>query len=143
MLKIIISSMLVLSVLTIETWAQGMCVPPEFKVKTVQGKIIGTSSKGEEPIEGILVELRKKDDLGPITAKLTTGEDGHFKFTNIRPGRYVVVATHPLFVSFIYRLIVNKHLKKEISKQEIVIDLGVDNYKACGGGFAELREKQP
>jgi hypothetical protein len=56
----------------------------------------GVKSGSDTGIPGVLVTLSGIDDLGnPVTLQRTTGADGSFLFTPLRPGTYSIVESQP------------------------------------------------
>ncbi len=74
----------------------------ELKPATLSGYVYldpdnnGIKEAGEIGIGGVTVTLTGMDDQGtPITMVQTTGADGSYSFSGLRPGTYVITETHP------------------------------------------------
>jgi hypothetical protein len=75
----------------------------EFKGRILSGVVFRDlnndgiqAATGEPGIAGVTVRLTGTDDLGhPVTLTKTTGADGSYAFTNLRPGTYAVREVQP------------------------------------------------
>ncbi|RKY11795.1 MAG: hypothetical protein DRP82_07210 [Planctomycetota bacterium] len=63
------------------------------RVKVRPGAIRGVVLIGRESVEGVAVQLMRENEKEPL-ATTTTGRRGRYEFTNLEPGRYVVVVRH-------------------------------------------------
>jgi hypothetical protein len=100
------------------------------------------SNKGEEPVPGALVSLKKGSSIDPVIAKQPVTSDGTFSFDGLRPGRYVLVVSASGFADFYLALDLTRS-KGKADQKEIVVIMDVDFKKHCNGGSAELRVKRP
>src|SRR6266436_3581020 len=56
----------------------------------------GLRDSGDQPIAGTTITLTGSNDLGtPVNLTTTTGADGSYQFTNLRPGTYTLTETQP------------------------------------------------
>jgi uncharacterized repeat protein (TIGR01451 family) len=55
----------------------------------------GSKDAGESGIAGVTVTLTGTNDLGPVNLTTTTGADGSYQFSNLRPGTYTITETQP------------------------------------------------
>ena len=56
----------------------------------------GVKESGEAPIAGVTITITGTDDLGAaVSATTTTGADGSYSFTNLRPGTYTASESQP------------------------------------------------
>jgi hypothetical protein len=129
-----------LSLLAVETIAQGVCVPRRLDVASIHGRAIRTSSKGEEPLDEVSLVLRKKASDGLVVATATTDSSGRFYLGKVRDGDYVLVAERALYIRFLFPVRVRRPRIPSVPQKEIIINLGADYNDSCGGGFAELRK---
>ncbi len=140
MLRVLLAISL-LSGIASQAFGFDTCVPPELKVASIHGKVIRTYSKGEEPLKGATITVRKGESTGAIVAKATADAEGNFTFRKIPRGKYSLVVERNLFITFIFRVQVDK-ASKTPTPDAITINLGVDHNASCGGGYAEIRGRQ-
>jgi uncharacterized repeat protein (TIGR01451 family) len=55
----------------------------------------GVMDAGDKGISGVTVTLTGTSDQGPVIMPATTGTDGSYSFTNLRPGTYTVTESPP------------------------------------------------
>ena len=71
-------------------------------LRTISGVVVEDTDEdgeGEEPIEGVTIQVRTRGASNVLIAETTTGPDGSFSFL-VPPGRYRVVEVQPAgFVS--------------------------------------------
>jgi hypothetical protein len=79
------------------TWDAGILAQSSISgIVYVDPNNNGVVDPGETRIPGVTVRLTGTDDLGnPVDRTTTTGPDGQYRFTGLRPGRYGVVETQP------------------------------------------------
>ncbi|HEX8491451.1 MAG TPA: carboxypeptidase-like regulatory domain-containing protein [Pyrinomonadaceae bacterium] len=123
--------------------AQGVCVREMLTVSSISGKVVSQFNSGEAPLYDIAVELLEdRRDKKRVIAKMTTGNDGVFNLRKIKPGSYILrVSYKGVLAPYDDRIRVVSSKGKE-SKSEIVVTLGADFNKPCGGTYAELRKKK-
>ena len=119
-----------------------ICVADVLKVRSVAGRVVMQSNKGEEPLPRALVSLKKGSSIDPVIAKQAVTSDGTFSFDGLRSGRYVLVVSAPGFADF-YLALDLKGSKGKADQKEIVVIMDVDFKRHCNGGSAELRVKRP
>ena len=123
--------------------AQGICVREMLTVSSISGKVVGQLKSGEAPLYDITVELLEdRRDKKRVIAKVTTGNDGVFNLRKIKPGSYILRVSYKDFLApYDGRIRVVPSKGKE-SKSEIVVTLGADFIRPCGGTYVELRNKK-
>jgi hypothetical protein len=125
-----------------QAFAQGLCVHKELEVSLVSGRVIMQLEKGESPLPQASVALLDKGGAERVIAQTTVKADGGFGFTDIKPGKYTLRVTHPGLAAYYGGIHVTPPAKTADTPQpEIVVTIGADFLKPCGGSSAELREK--
>jgi hypothetical protein len=132
-----ISILLLLLTLSTSGKAQGICVISEKKISEVKGIIL---LPNKIPIPDATVELHDKNSEGPIVAQVKADANGRFKFADIAPGKYAVVASYPTLVTLHVPVRVTSKSRKS-EKKEIVIILNGIIDKPCGDGEAYLQDQ--
>lgn len=136
----IICTLILLSV-AVSTNAQGICVHSRIVATALSGKVVTQLERGETPLPEALVVLLKDRYQGRVVAQATTGEDGTFSFKKkLKPGKYVLKVSHPNLATFYGPVELTKS-GSGLPVQEIVVTIGADFTKPCGGSSAELRVK--
>lgn len=137
----IISSAMI-TALKVAVSAQGLCIPEPLIVTVVSGKVVSQLEKGDAPLPQATVVLLEDRYEGHVIAETTSRPDGFFEFSKkVKPGKYVLKVTHPNLAAFYGRVRVTAS-KARTPQQEILVTIGADFTKPCGGSFAELREKK-
>jgi hypothetical protein len=117
----------------------GICAQDQLVVGSLDGKVVSRLTNGEVPIARASVLLLR--DLYPrrVVAATTSDADGIFKFNKkIKPGKYILKVSYPQLATFYGPV---KLMKSGSLAQEIVVTIGADFTKPCGGSSAELRVK--
>jgi hypothetical protein len=127
-------------VFTIETFAQGICIPAPLKVTTLKGQVVTSLTKGEEPLPNASVELRQAIYQGRVIKKVKANENGEFSFQDIKVGNYVLTVTYPQLARIDIPILLGRVKGKENLDQMIVIVLGSNFTKPCGGGRAFIHK---
>jgi len=120
--------------------AQGICVPDTMNVVAVSGRVVAELEKGETPLQAS-VTLMKGPNSGPVIATRAVDADGRFNFDHLKPGKYRLKVSTPHLLDFYLDLIL-KPARAVKDEKEIVIKIGADLIKPCGGSSAELRVKK-
>ena len=137
----IICTLILLSV-AVSTNAQGICVHSLIVATALSGKVVTQLERGETPLPEALVVLLEDRYQGRVVAQTTTGEDGTFSFKKkLKPGKYVLKVSHPNLATFYGPVELTKS-RSGLPVQEIVVTIGADFTKPCGGSSAELRVKK-
>jgi hypothetical protein len=120
--------------------AQGICVHETLTVSSISGKAVSQLVRGETPLHDITVKILEDPYKGRVIAQMVTGEEGVFSFRKkIKPGKYILeVSYEPYLATYSGRIVVVASNENE-SRKEIVVILGADFIKPCGGSYAELR----
>src|ERR1044072_4438381 len=73
--------------LPISLWAQ---TAPKQPAKAPRSSISGRVTIKEKPAAGVVVSLRKTEQMNPFeeTQRATTDQDGNYRITNVLPGSY-------------------------------------------------------
>jgi len=104
--------------------------------------VVTQLERGETPLPEALVVLLEDRYQGRVVAQTTTGEDGTFSFKKkLKPGKYVLKVSHPNLATFYGPVELTKS-RSGLPVQEIVVTIGADFTKPCGGSSAELRVKK-
>jgi hypothetical protein len=141
-LQVLIISFSAFAGLSVPANAQGMCIPEALVVTNVSGKVVSQLEKGETPLAQASVALLEDRYQGRVVAETTADEHGCFKFSKkVKPGKYVLKVSYPNLAAFYGRVRLTAS-KAQSSRQELVVTIGADFTKPCGGSFAELRIKK-
>ena len=141
-LQVLIISMGVFSGMTVSASPQGMCVAEALVVTNMSGKVVSLLEKGESPLTQATVTLLEDRYQGRVVTETTVGEGGYFQFSKkVKPGKYVLKVSHPNLATFYGRVRLTS-ARGQSSQQELVVTLGADFTKPCGGSFAALRIKK-
>jgi hypothetical protein len=135
---LILLTMLGISVTSLTVRAQGICIHDSLRVSRVAGRVVAQLDKGETPLHDITVKVLSRN--GRVIARAVTGEDGLFDLTRkIKPGEYVLdVSYKRLLATYKGKLIVER-IKPNAPAKEIVVTLGADFVRPCGGTHVELK----
>jgi hypothetical protein len=126
-------------ILTIETFAQGICIPDPLEVTSLRGQVVFSFSKGEEPLSKASVKLRSANYPRPVIAKAKINKNGEFDFKGIKYGTYILTVTYPQLARLDVETSFIKEKEKTNSRQMIIFSLGANFTVPCGGGKAFLR----
>lgn len=141
-LQVLILSFSAFAGRTVSANAQGICVSEALVVTGVSGKVVSQLEKGETPLPQASVELLEDRYQGRMVAETIADSDGCFKFKKkIKAGKYILKVSHPNLAAFYGRVRVTSFKSQDVQK-EIVVIIGADFTKPCGGSFAELRIKK-
>jgi len=121
--------------------AQGICVPDTMSVVAVSGRVVAELDKGETPLSQASVTLMKGPNNGPVIATHAIDAEGRFNFDHLKPGKYRLKVSTPHLLDFYLDLIL-KPSRTVKDEKEIVVKIGADLIKPCGGSSAELRVKK-
>lgn len=124
------------------SFGQGICDVKTFNVNKLIGKVIADGPKGEEPVEKAKIELRKVNKSNTLIRVVLTDVDGNFEVGKIKPGEYSITVSKKEWRILDYLVVVNVSKKKsEVGiKGILLIRLGFDLLKPCGGGGVKLLE---
>ncbi len=120
--------------------AQGICVPDTMSVAAISGRVVAELEKGETPFSAS-VTLMKGPNNGPVIATHAVDAEGRFNFDHLKSGKYRIKVSTPHLLDFYLDLIL-KPSRAVNDEKEIVIKIGADLIKPCGGSSAELRVKK-
>ena len=142
-LPVLIIGVYVLAGFHYEVEAQGICVHKGLTVTSISGKVVSQLERGETPLHDITVRILEDRYKGRVIAQMVTGADGLFSFRKkLKPGKYILeVSYKPYLATYSGRMLVEAPKANE-ARTEIVVTLGADFIKPCGGSYAELREIQ-
>ena len=88
-----------LTILSLPTllWAQAV---PKQPTKAPRGSISGRVTIKEKAAEGVVVSLRRSEQMNPfeVALRATTDQDGFYRIANVPPGNYEVTPSAPAFV---------------------------------------------
>jgi hypothetical protein len=132
-------STMVLSLLSIQLFAQGICVPETFRVNSVSGKVMAHLEGRDEAFEDVSVKIFKKGKSKKAIKETKTSIDGLFDFSSLKSGKYNLVVSYPKLSNFYLDLVVSS--ENPPKNEQITIWLGADFLKPCSGSYAELKEK--
>jgi len=104
--------------------------------------VVTQLERGETPLPEASIVLLKDRYQGRVVSQTTTSEDGTFSFkTKLKPGKYVLKVSHPNLATFYGPVELTKS-GSGTPVQGIVVTIGADFRKPCGGSSAELRVKK-
>ena len=132
----------IMASLAVSARAQGICVHEQLIANSLNGRVVAQLTKGESPIGRASVVLLEDRYQGRVVAQATSDTDGVFKFNKkIRPGKYILKVTYPNLATYYGPV---KLVKPEGGSppQEIVVTIGADFNRPCGGSSAEVRVKK-
>jgi hypothetical protein len=125
------------------TGAQGICVQDPLTVGSPSGRVVSRIQAGEIAISGARVDLLRDRYPRGLLLETSTDEQGHFRFAKaVKPGKYVLKVTYPDLSTFYGGITVVKG-ESRTAHREMIIRLGADFTKPCGGSSAELTDKAP
>ena len=117
--------------------AQGICVHEDLVTKALEGRVVSKSNSGEEPIAGASIQLLEARYQGRVIAEAMSDATGVFKFTKkVKPGKYDLKVTYPQFKTYFGPV---RFIKPGTESQEIVVTMGVDFTRPCGGTSAKVQ----
>ena len=129
--------------LTIHVAAQGVCVPETLSISVVTGRVVSQIRSGEIMLPQASVTLLEDRAQGRVIAETTADENGHFRFEHIKKGNYVLKVSHPNLATHYGSIrVVRTKTIKTAPQPEIIVTLGADFGKPCGGSHAEIRSKK-
>ncbi|HUK89614.1 MAG TPA: hypothetical protein VLZ81_04375 [Blastocatellia bacterium] len=113
-------------------------------MQVVSGRVISQLDRGEIPLAGASVYLLEDLYNGRVIAETSSGADGSYSFNAVRSGRRLLkFAFHDLAPFYVRLRVLRKKSKSRQSgrgsTREVVIVMGADFRKPCGGSFAQLR----
>ena len=120
--------------------SQGICLPEPLVVTGVYGRVVAQLEKGETPLSRASLSLFKDQYEESLVAETIADDNGRFNFQHIKSGKYVLSITVPNLPPFSVRLRVRAS-KAGTSKEELVVSMGAQADKPCGGTLAEVRRK--
>jgi len=122
--------------------AQGTCVPNELVTQSLEGRVVLKREVGEDPIERASVQLLESRYQGRVLASATSDANGAFKFAKkFKPGKYVLKVTYPEMATYVGPLRFTKAATGS-ETQEIVVTIGADFTKPCGGSSAVVKARK-
>ncbi|HLL13958.1 MAG TPA: carboxypeptidase-like regulatory domain-containing protein [Pyrinomonadaceae bacterium] len=140
-MKYLLGALLLAGGLTLQSNAQGVCVPPDLTVSAIRGRVV--SVDGNHPIPEVKVNVINEEEEEEdkwIVASTVTDDDGNFAFPGIKSGSFYVQAKAFGFVPSGPRVRLTARSRANRKRaQIIIIAVGLDPSIACGGGYAELR----
>jgi hypothetical protein len=79
---------------------QGICVPDTVTVSanSIAGRVVHVFNDGEGPVSTASVTIMKGHNNTPIIATRAVNADGSFKFDHIKPGKYRLKVSDPIFL---------------------------------------------
>jgi hypothetical protein len=122
--------------------AQGTCVPDELVTPSLEGRVVFKREAGEDPIKQASVQLLESRYQGRVIATATSDVNGAFKFAKkIKPGKYMLKVTYPELATYHGPV---RFIKPGTGSnaQEIVVTLGADFTKPCGGSSAAVTARK-
>jgi hypothetical protein len=121
--------------------AQGLCDVKDIRLYEVKGKVVSEGPNGVEPIAKAKVKLWLigKEDDDKMVKDILSDSNGFFEISNLEKGFYrLEISYDPGFVRFSTGLKILKKTKRSRKDKQLLIRLGVDTFKPCGGGEATL-----
>lgn len=112
---------------------QGVCVLDPIVTDVTSGRVLFHYQGQYRVLSKGAVTLRKSRHIDQRVMVVEVGPDGSFQLKGVKPGKYVLEARSPslISVSVDYRVSFGK---KATSPSGLLILLGGDATKPCGGG---------
>ncbi|MGI8566690.1 MAG: SpaA isopeptide-forming pilin-related protein [Pyrinomonadaceae bacterium] len=135
-------SVLTLSLLLLATppvvSADDKCKLKALKVKgNVVGKALMQNQGERQPLSGVDIAILSKSDR-KLVASAGSDETGGFMVRDLEPGKYWIKTTHPVAAGIEVELEVSAAGDgKGVPDRMIVLVLGTDESKPCGGARVE------
>jgi hypothetical protein len=113
----------------------------KLKALKVKGSVVGKAFKqnqGErQPLSGVDIAILSENDR-KLVASAGSDETGGFMVRDLEPGKYWIKTTHPVAAGIEVELEVSAAGdNKQVADRMIVLVLGTDESKPCGGARAE------
>jgi hypothetical protein len=132
----------ILAAVAVSAYAQGICVQSPLVVNSLNGKVVSKLTKGEAPIVRASIVLLEDRYQGRVLAQTTSDANGVFKFNKrIKLGKYILKVSYPELATF-YGPVSLVKSGSALPSEELVIIIGADFTKPCGGSSAEVRTKK-
>ena len=121
---------------------QGTCVPNELVTPSLEGRVVFKREVGEDPVKQASVQLLESRYQGRVIATATSDANGAFKFAKkLKPGKYMLKVTYPDLATYQGPVRFTKPGTGS-NAQEIVVTLGADFTKPCGGSSAAVTARK-
>ena len=119
--------------------AQGICDVKSFRLNKLKGEVVSAGSRGFEPIAQAKVELWRlggEDEDDTLLATTFSDEKGSFEISDTKEGRYRLEVSkwESGFVRYFAEVTVVKKVKESDRGRQLIVRLGVEALKPCGGG---------
>ncbi|HEY6045687.1 MAG TPA: carboxypeptidase-like regulatory domain-containing protein [Pyrinomonadaceae bacterium] len=132
----ILAVIVVLSItlLPIPEKAASICVIDEIKLRELQGVVL---LPNKIPIPDAVLVLYERGNERRKIAEIKADENGRFKFTKVKTGKYVITASYPTLITRYVPVRVTSSQSHQ--HKEVVITLNGLIGELCGGGSVDSR----
>ena len=122
--------------------AQEICIPESATVRQVKGQVLFGFEGKSRPQEGVTIQLLRDKGTPKVLATATSDPEGRFVFKGIKAGQYLLRTKHSQIIGLEVRLKVIP-ANKSANDVFVVLVLGADALKPCGGGHVEFASSLP
>ena len=114
-------------------------MPDPIKSRQVLGQVFVDMEGQRMTVPDVKVEVA--DYQTTVIASTDTDKEGRFEIKDIKPGRYWLTVKHRIFMGLTVELTLESpDSGKAKSSKSIIVALGADPFKPCGGGKVSVRE---
>ncbi len=99
------------------------------------------TEKGEQVLGNATIELSLNKYNSKVLQTTVSDVQGNFTFSNAAPGKYKLTISYPALKRFVQPIKLIKPVQKKAQKILLLVALGADFTKPCGGGYARLQKE--
>jgi hypothetical protein len=137
--RVVLLLSLVLFLSAASALAQSQCKLKAVKVKgAVAGRVFLDRGGERQPLSGVAIDILDKRER-KLVASASSGEDGSYMVSSLEPGSYLIKTTHMIAATLEAEFELAASDKPGADRLIILI-LGADESKPCGGGRVETEK---